>query len=124
MHPHSGHKIGIVAPGSIEKLKTKKIIKETLGLSGKESAQYIFSTPPSGMEYGTCTPFPKKSTMSSEIDAIIVIDKPSIDDKVVSISIGGCGETAHKTKAHLSYSSIYEILKQEFPDKVHIYRSE
>ena len=81
---------------------------------------------PSGMEYGTGTPFISSQEMRNINDVyncpltkIFIHDLPEIDKKLVDISLGGKGSDAHRISLHLPYQAIYNILKAEFgEDKV------
>ncbi|HLC98114.1 MAG TPA: hypothetical protein VJC21_05020 [Candidatus Nanoarchaeia archaeon] len=85
---------------------------------------------PSSMESGTCTPFVSFAEIYSNplergkindnyggIRAVFIHDEPSLDDKLVDISVGGRGAEAHKTSLHLPYKAIYEILVETYGKK-------
>ncbi len=85
---------------------------------------------PSSMESGTCTPFVSFAEMHLNplergrinenyggIRAVFIHDEPSLDEKLVDISVGGRGAEAHKTSLHLPYKAIYEILVAAYGEK-------
>lgn len=72
---------------------------------------------PDGMEQGTCTPFVTSPELE-KIAKIFVHDTPYLDHQLVDISFGGKGEAAHKVSLHLPYAAIYDILAEEYGDKV------
>ena len=76
------------------------------------------------MSWGTCTPFALSSTMGEdkEIGDLIFYDYPKINNKMVDISIGGDGKEMHQASMHLPYKAIYEILTEQFKDRIHLYR--
>jgi prolyl-tRNA editing enzyme YbaK/EbsC (Cys-tRNA(Pro) deacylase) len=110
--------IGIITPELGKKIDIQDVLPKALGISKEQAKRYIPSLPPSGMEYGTCSPFPLESSMEDEITRIIIIDHPSIDDKLVDISVGGSGEEAFKTSMHIPYKAVYDILYSKFGDKI------
>lgn len=77
------------------------------------NSEYI----PEGMEQGTCTPFVSAQEME-KLEKIFVHDAPYLDHQLVDISFGGKGEAAHKVSLHLPYAAIYDILAEEYSDKV------
>ncbi|HLD01221.1 MAG TPA: hypothetical protein VJC39_05765 [Candidatus Nanoarchaeia archaeon] len=81
---------------------------------------------PSGMEHGTCTPFISPEGIKElndsyygGIKSIFIHDLPSLESKVVDISVGGQGNLAHRTSMHIAYGGIYAILKAAYGDLVH-----
>lgn len=85
---------------------------------------------PSSMESGTCTPFVsfaemhlnplergKINDLYGGIRAVFIHDEPSLDEKLVDISVGGRGAEAHKTSLHLPYKAIYKILVAAYGEK-------
>ena len=113
-----GDVIGVVSPGSA-RIDIEEVISGALpDVSRKQARNYVPNFIPSGMMKGTCTPFPYETCMFFEINRLIVCDCPSIDDKVVDISVGGCDDDALKTSMHLPYGAIYSILSEKFEDQV------
>ena len=80
---------------------------------------------PTGMSWGTCTPFALSSTIGEdkEIGNLIFYEDSKISNKLVDISIGGNGRKMHQISMHLPYKSIYEILTEQFKDRIHLYRA-
>ena len=76
---------------------------------------------PTGMSWGTCTPFPLVSSIGGEISDLVIIDYPPINNKLVDISIGGTEKEMFETSMHLPYRKIYEILTQKFENRIHLY---
>jgi hypothetical protein len=114
------HVVGIVSPELGGCIPAREILGQSLGLSLRKAKRYRpIKEMPSGMEYGTCTPFALESSVGSEIHDFIVVDMPSLNDIVVDISIGGMCDQAHKTSLHLPYGGIYGILKEKFEGLVH-----
>ncbi|MBD3164774.1 hypothetical protein GF323_06250 [Candidatus Woesearchaeota archaeon] len=117
---------GFVFPelGSKDKplyLPAKEIIPRVLGISKNQAKKFNNSYCPEGMEYGTCTPFVLQQSFSAEerrLIRMLVHDRTSLDNKIVDISIGGAGDTAHRTSVHLPYRGIYDILHHTFGDKI------
>jgi|SRR3989344_2504489 len=116
--------IGVITPEFGKSVKTKEIISSTLEVSRSKAEKYWASPNhvPRGMSWGTCTPFPLESSMVNEISDLIVINHPSVDDKLVDISIGGLDEKSFMTSMHLPYGAIYEILKNRFGERIHLYK--
>lgn len=87
---------------------------------------------PSSMESGTCTPFLRWEELYSNkvergkindtyggVQAVFIHDEPSLNDKLVDISVGGRGEEAHRTSLQLPYQAIYDILVAKFgPERI------
>ena len=76
------------------------------------------SPPPLSMEYGTCTPFPLESEAST-LRGMYIQAYASLDQQVIDVSVGGHGPEAHTASFHLPYQAIYDILRQQFADKIH-----
>lgn len=114
------HYIGIVAPEFGKRLEVKKILTKVFPeISKKKAKRYTPSHTPQGMAYGTCTPFPHESSMDKDVHQVIFYDHPSIDDKLVDISVGGDSPEAFKTSMHIPYKGIYDILVEKFgSDKI------
>ena len=115
--------IGIITPELDKNPNHRKIFHEVLGMSKSNAERYWPNKVPTGMVYGTCTPFPLESGMGTEISDLIVISHSSIDDKLVDISVGGTDEKSFRTSIHLPYGAIYQILRRQFGDRVHLYRA-
>jgi prolyl-tRNA editing enzyme YbaK/EbsC (Cys-tRNA(Pro) deacylase) len=117
-----GHTVCVVTPELESRLDMETILATVLGTSKEDAAKYKTNGfTPTGMEKGTCTPFPLESSIGSEIHDIIIYDHPRIDDKLVDISVGGKGMDAHMVSMHIPYSGIYRILKEAFGDR-HIHK--
>ncbi len=111
--------VGIITPELGEKIDIKDIIPRAIpSISRKKAGRFQNSYAPEGMAHGTCTPFPYESVMEDGIDKLIIIDHPTIDNKLVDISIGGSDEKAFKTSMHIPYKGIYDILKTKFGDRI------
>lgn len=80
---------------------------------------------PASMESGTCTPFLCWKEMYSNrlergkindvyggVQALFIHDEPSLNDKLVDISVGGRGEEAHKVSLHLVYMTV--VINEEY----------
>ena len=112
--------IGFVTPEFGQPVLIKRILQDQLGLSGKQAKRYqLGKRLPRGMEYGACTPFAHESSFREEIDGIIIADVPRLDDVIVDVSIGGKGDDAHMASLHLPYRGIYQILAQQFGEKIY-----
>ena len=115
-----GHGVGVSTPEWGYDVPIADILASQLHISMREAREYgRKKQPPQGMEYGTCTPFLFESSVEYEVHELIVVDHPTIDKKLCDISIGGCGEEAHKISMHLPYGGIYEILRAQFGERVH-----
>ena len=117
--------IGIITPESRTRIKQKNIFSKTLGISRTQAEDYYLNSQkvPKGMKVGTCTPFPLTSSIGTEIRSLIVVDVPGLRGKLVDISIGGEDKESQMRSMHLPYEGIYEILKRQFKDKVHLYQT-
>jgi hypothetical protein len=114
--------IGVITPEFKKLINPKEIFPIALGMSRGKAERYWINPKkvPKGMCWGTCTPFPLESSISeNEIERIIFLDYPEIREKTVNISVGGDTKEAFQTSIHLPYISIYEILKEKFPDYVY-----
>ena len=116
------HVVGVIIPELGGNIAIKEIFSSVLNISKKEAKEYrIKNPPPTGMEMGTCSPFPLETSMGNEIHKIIIYNKPSLEETVVDISIGGIGMEAHQSSMHLPYSSLFTILKEKFNGHIHQY---
>jgi uncharacterized phage-associated protein len=118
--------VGFVMPERGKKFKLSGELAEEVykksDLKTVEKEYWLSKGPlyiPKGMEPGTCTPFVPKESMMKTVDHIFICDVPKLEKKVVDISIGGMGQDAHRTSMHLPYGAIFDILKHQFPDKIH-----
>lgn len=118
--------IGVIIPGDKKYIKTSDLFSITLSISRKKAKAYWVNkeNTPTGMSWGTCTPFALSSTIGEdkEIGDLIFYDYPKINNKIVDISIGGNGKEMHQVSMHLPYKAIYDILAEQFKDSIHIYR--
>jgi hypothetical protein len=108
-----GHVVGIVSPSGAEKLDTRTFLQQAFAISGKAAKGYGFiDVSPFEMQYGTCTPFAKPSLVGidSKIHALLVVDRPSLDEKIVDVSIGGTDEMSLSRSFQLPYGKIYPFL--------------
>ena len=114
--------VGVIIPELEKNVKPKDIFPEALGISKSIAERYWVSQTkvPNGMCWGTCTPFPLSSSMGTEISDIIFLEHKSIRNKLVDISIGGTGKEMFQESMHIPYIAIYEILKEQFWDKIHL----
>ena len=97
----------------------KPHIADLLGVSKTQAAKYRIREEypfPRGMEHGTCPPFPDDDLVSVPVRGFIINDYEKSRGKVVDISIGGHGNLAHRTSAHLEFGLIEKILREEFGD--------
>jgi hypothetical protein len=125
-HPYIGVIIPAFPPELKRSVKAKDIFPKALGFSRSKAERYWPATThvPKGMEFGNCSPFPLSSSMGKEISDLIFVYHPPISDKLVDISIGGSGEESHKASMHIPYIAIYEILKRQFGERVHLHHPE
>jgi prolyl-tRNA editing enzyme YbaK/EbsC (Cys-tRNA(Pro) deacylase) len=114
------HVVGVVTPELHKHIPLRDILP-VLGMSKRKAKQYRLAQPPTGMIHGTCTPFPYKSSMGSEISDIIIVDHPSIDDVLTDISVGGGKEGKH-ISMHIPYKGIRDILKYCFDTRIHVHK--
>jgi hypothetical protein len=113
-----GKVIGVVLP-DIGKIDQKRLFHAALGMPAKQAKRFVCGGfVPAGMEAGTCTPFPRESSMGKDIQKIVVIDYPKIDHQLVDISVGGLGDDAHKVSVHIPYGGIYRILRHRFGESI------
>jgi len=111
--------VGIVTPELGKQIDTARLIPQALQeIDEKRASMFKPGSPPEGMAYGTCTPFPYESSMENKIDMILMYDHPAIDNQLTDISVGGKGKEAHKVAMHIRYRDIYKILKNSFGGKV------
>ncbi|MDP3992179.1 MAG: hypothetical protein Q8P79_01580 [Nanoarchaeota archaeon] len=113
--------IGVITPEFERNLKPKDIFPKPLGMSRGNAERYWINPEktPSGMVWGTCSPFPLLSSVEKEISDLIFLDHKLIRDKLVDISVGGSSKEMFQTSMHLPYIAIYEILKKQFGNSVH-----
>lgn len=115
--------IGIITPetGPVD---SKRIISEAIGMDYKRAKRYTCNGyTPTGMSKGTCSPFPRESTMGTEIGDLILIDHPELTGGTVDISIGDDFPQPFKTSMHISYDGIYAILKEKFGDRIKLIKN-
>lgn len=102
----------------------KEVLPELLGITKSEAKKFRNFYPPAKIEFGTSTPFLPEELFLEEgvrrkfIKKLFVHGRPSLDDQLVDISIGGFGEQAHKISLHLKYKDVYEILHYKFGEKI------
>lgn len=114
--------VGVITPEFEKNVKPKDIFPKPLGMSRTNAERYWINPEktPSGMIWGTCSPFPFVHSVGTEISDIIFLDHQPVKNKLVNISIGGFSKERFKTSMHLPYISIYEILKKQFGERIHI----
>jgi len=114
----NGTYVGIITPESGITIPSKQIIQETLKISIKKAKRYRLNGTPTGMESGTCTPFPYQHLVGTEISDLIILAHPK-PQNLTDISVGGTEPEAHKLSMHIPYELITQILTQKFGSKVH-----
>jgi hypothetical protein len=104
------------------KIDIKEVLPRLINISKKQAKNFKNSYCPSGMEYGTCTPFVFEDEFNkvNGLEKIFIHDYSKIDKELVDISIGGFGDEAHKISLHLKYKDIFIILKNKFGDRINI----
>lgn len=119
--------IGVITPSSNKYIDTKELFLQVLGITRKKAKGYWINpkNTPTGMSWGTCTPFPLTSTLGNkkEIGNIIFYDYPEIDKKIVDISIGGNDKKMLQVSMHIQYKAIYDILTEKFGERIHLYKN-
>ena len=115
--------IGIITPEFNKNIEPRKIFPKVLEISNGIAERYWIdpNRVPNGMNWGTCTPFPLVSSVGTEISDLIFLDHSLIMDKLVDISVGGTGKEMFQTSMHIPYIAIYEILRRQFGNSVHLY---
>lgn len=115
--------IGIITPEFERNIKPKGIFPKTLEMSRGNAERYWINPEkvPKGMIWGTCSPFPFTSSVGAEISDLIFLDHPPIRDRLVDISVGGSSKEMFQTSMHIPYITIYEILRKQFGNLVHLY---
>ena len=115
--------ISVITPEFNRNIKPKDIFPDALGMSRGGAERYWINPKnvPKGMVWGTCTPFPLWSSIGGEISDLIFLDHSPIRNKLVDISVGGSSKEMFQTSMHLPYIAIYEILKKQFGNSVHLY---
>jgi len=111
--------IGIITP-EIGRLNPKQIIQDALGYSGKQARAMTRKSDngtPTGMEKGTCTPFPYESTMRTEISHLLIIPHPRSETIITDISVGG---KDHEASMLIPYQGIIDILKEQFGRRIKV----
>lgn len=125
-HRNEEQFIGVITPAINRTINIKEIFYEVLRISRKKAKGYHVNpkNTPTGMSWGTCTPFALSSTIGEdkEIGNLIFYEHSKISNKLVDISIGGNGRKMHQISMHLPYKAIYEILAEQFKDRIHLYR--
>lgn len=102
-------------------LSSKEVLPRILDITRSQAKSYRNGICPSGMEFGTCTPFvPEREleTPDARLKQIFIHHLPSLEAELVDISIGGFGPEAHKTSVHLPYGAIHDILRYRFREKI------
>lgn len=114
--------IGVITPEFGRIADQKDIFSRALKMSRTKAAKYWVrpENVPTGMTWGTCTPFPYEKSMISEISNIIFLNHPPIRNKLVDISLGGTTKEMFQTSMHIPYIAIYDILKEKFWGKIHL----
>ena len=117
--------IGIISQEFGKPIETRKILRSVFKqeIYNLNKYQINLKRIPKGMTWGTCTPFPFTSSMGEgkEISDLIIYDHPSINKKLVDVSVGGDKE-GKLASMHLPYEGIYRILVKQFGYKrVHLY---
>ena len=114
--------IGVITPEFGINIKPKEIFPKVLKISRGKAERYWVNPKhvPKGMSWGTCSPFPLVSSVGTEISDLIFLNHSTIRDKLVDISVGGSGKEMFETSMHLPYGAIYEILRKQFGDRIHI----
>ncbi len=112
--------VGVVTPEFERNVNPKDIFPKILGMSRSKSERYWINSAlvPSGMIWGTCSPFPLISSMGVEIKDIIFLGHPPIRDKLVDVSVGGQSKEMFQTSMHIPYQAIYEILREQFGERI------
>lgn len=114
-----GHTIGVITPEG-GRIKTVDLLSSVpaLELSRKEASRYRLAREmPYGMILGTGTPFPYESAVEEGgIHELVVVDRPSLEDELVDISVGGKDK---RISMHIQYGAIFRILRERFEDRVH-----
>jgi len=118
LHPGDYSALTAIVAPELGRLDYQKIISKSLGITPMVASNYTNGYMPTGMSRGTCTPFPRESSMVSEIEKIIVYDYPKIDEELVDISLGDDFEDPFKVSMHISYKGIREILQEQFREKI------
>jgi len=115
--------IGVITPEFERNVIPKGIFPKTLEMSRGRAERYWINPEkvPKGMIWGTCSPFPFTSSVGTEISDLIFLDHSPIRDRLVDISVGGSSKEMFQTSMHISYIAIYEILKQQFGNRIHFY---
>ncbi|MEK6741692.1 MAG: hypothetical protein AABX68_00715 [Nanoarchaeota archaeon] len=114
--------IEVITPEFERNVKPKEIFPYAIKISRGAAEKYWINPKrtPKGMVWGTCSPFPFTSSVGKEISDIIFLDHPSINEKLVDISIGGKSKEMFQISMHIPYRAIYNILKKQFGDRVHL----
>jgi prolyl-tRNA editing enzyme YbaK/EbsC (Cys-tRNA(Pro) deacylase) len=103
-------KFGIVThgQGKIDLQNLFSTFGEEHGLFSAPESIRPAKEPITGMEWGTCTPCLGKHNIDEL--AFVVFHDPEIVgvDRIVDISIGGAGETAHRLSLRIRYGDIIE----------------
>ena len=122
-HSNSNPYVGIITPEFGRTVKARDILSKTLKISRGKAEKYWVDPNhvPNGMSWGTCTPFPLTSSFGKEISDLIFLDYHPIKNKLVNISVGGTDKKSFVTSMHLPYGAIYEILRKQFGERVHIF---
>ncbi len=115
--------IGVITPEFGVNIKPREIFPKVLEISNGKAERYWVNPNfvPNGMNWGTCTPFPLTSSVGGEISDLIFLDHPPIRDKLVDISVGGNSKEMFKTSMHLPYMAIYNILREQFGERIHLH---
>ena len=115
--------VGLITPEFKRNVEPKDIFPQHLAISRGKAGRYRIEHDrvPAGMSWGTCTPFPLASSFGTEISDLIFLEYPPIKRKLVDISVGGIDKKDFLTSMHLPYEAIYDILKKQFGERVHLH---
>jgi len=111
---NGGSYVGLVTPETGQPIDFKTAISDGLEITKSKAGRYRFNGTPTGMTYGTCTPFIHTPSAGKEISKIIIADPFGLKDTIVDISVGGETDDAFLTSMHIPYNAIYEILYRRF----------
>ena len=113
----NGNFIGVVVPGDFPRVSPKNLFPEVLGMSRSQANKYSLRRIPTGMSYGTCTPFAKRELVGKEIEHLLIWNNGT--ERKVYTALGGEDEESHRVSLQLpSYDAIYQILVHEFGDNI------
>lgn len=115
--------VGVITPELERNISQKELFPPVLNISKTEAAKYWLNpnVVPIGMAWGTCSPFPLRSSVGKEVSQIIFINHDVVKDLDVNISMGGSDKKSYFTSMNIKYGAIYDILREEFGERIHIY---